>query len=92
MSIDNSTDFFYEESEIIIFPSSDNDSVLTTLNSSTTTEAGFDLLQRENPLEFWIGVSLAIASSIFIGGSFIIKKKALIKLSKGGLRANQGGN
>ncbi|KYN01128.1 Magnesium transporter NIPA2 [Cyphomyrmex costatus] len=40
---------------------------------------------------FYIGLGLAIASSIFIGASFIIKKKALIQLQKyGGLRASSG--
>ncbi|EGI62689.1 Magnesium transporter NIPA2 [Acromyrmex echinatior] len=41
---------------------------------------------------FYIGLGLAIASSVFIGASFIIKKKALIQLQKyGGLRASSGG-
>lgn len=42
--------------------------------------------------EFYIGLGLAISSSVFIGSSFIIKKKALIKLNRiGGLRASAGG-
>ncbi|KAG8222052.1 hypothetical protein J437_LFUL000496 [Ladona fulva] len=41
---------------------------------------------------YYIGLGLAISSSIFIGSSFIIKKRALIRLSKkGGLRAGAGG-
>lgn len=31
--------------------------------------------------DFYIGLSLAIISSFFIGSSFILKKKGLIKLS-----------
>ena len=31
--------------------------------------------------DFFIGLSLAILSSFFIGSSFILKKKGLIKLS-----------
>lgn len=31
--------------------------------------------------DFYIGLSLAIISSLFIGSSFILKKKGLIKLS-----------
>lgn len=42
--------------------------------------------------DFYIGLMLAISSSVFIGTSFIIKKKALIKLNRsGGLRAAAGG-
>ncbi|XP_076878017.1 magnesium transporter NIPA2 [Brachyhypopomus gauderio] len=41
---------------------------------------------------FYIGLSLAISSSVFIGGSFILKKKGLLRLaSKGSMRAGQGG-
>lgn len=42
--------------------------------------------------EFWIGLALAISSSLFIGSSFIIKKKALLRLNRhGGVRASAGG-
>ncbi|XP_017553961.1 magnesium transporter NIPA2 isoform X4 [Pygocentrus nattereri] len=42
--------------------------------------------------DFYIGLSLAIISSFFIGGSFILKKKGLLRLaSKGSMRAGQGG-
>lgn len=47
---------------------------------------------RIDLLGFWIGVALSVSSSIFIGASFIIKKRALLRLSKGGQRANQGGH
>lgn len=43
--------------------------------------------------DFYIGLGLAISSSIFIGGSFILKKKGLLRLaSKGGQRAGDGGH
>ncbi|KAJ1199230.1 hypothetical protein NDU88_003068 [Pleurodeles waltl] len=43
--------------------------------------------------DFYIGLALAISSSIFIGGSFILKKKGLLKLSgRGSVRAGQGGH
>ncbi|KAF7992764.1 hypothetical protein HCN44_005108 [Aphidius gifuensis] len=42
--------------------------------------------------EFYSGLGLAIISNIFIGASFIIKKKALINLQKNGLRAGAGGH
>lgn len=41
--------------------------------------------------EFYIGLGLAISSSVFIGSSFIIKKKGLIRLSRIGKRASAGG-
>ncbi|MBN3299753.1 NIPA2 protein, partial [Amia calva] len=43
--------------------------------------------------DFYIGLSLAISSSIFIGGSFILKKKGLLRLAgRGSMRAGQGGH
>ncbi|NXX42062.1 NIPA3 protein, partial [Tricholaema leucomelas] len=40
-----------------------------------------------------VGLALAVASSIFIGSSFILKKKGLLKLAdKGVCRAGQGGH
>ncbi|XP_063793020.1 magnesium transporter NIPA2-like isoform X2 [Pseudophryne corroboree] len=42
---------------------------------------------------FYVGLLLALSSSIFIGGSFILKKKGLLKLcGHGQLRAGQGGH
>ncbi|KAG5260496.1 hypothetical protein AALO_G00308950 [Alosa alosa] len=43
-------------------------------------------------IDFYIGLSLAVSSCLFIGGSFILKKKGLLRLaSKGSMRAGQGG-
>uniref|UniRef100_A0A1B6D9M1 Magnesium transporter NIPA2 n=3 Tax=Clastoptera arizonana TaxID=38151 RepID=A0A1B6D9M1_9HEMI len=45
-----------------------------------------------NERDFYIGLGLAISSSLFIGSSFIIKKIALIRLSRNGsIRAGSGG-
>lgn len=42
--------------------------------------------------DLYIGLGLSIASSVFIGGSFILKKKSLLALGKsGGVRAGAGG-
>uniref|UniRef100_S4RKF7 NIPA magnesium transporter 2 n=2 Tax=Petromyzon marinus TaxID=7757 RepID=S4RKF7_PETMA len=42
---------------------------------------------------FYVGLGLAISSSLFIGGSYILKKKGLLKLAKtGSTRAGQGGH
>ncbi|KAI1902669.1 hypothetical protein AGOR_G00018360 [Albula goreensis] len=46
-----------------------------------------------NRIDFYIGLSLAVSSSLFIGGSFILKKKGLLRLAKrGSTRAGQGGH
>uniref|UniRef100_A0A8C5YM47 Magnesium transporter n=1 Tax=Marmota marmota marmota TaxID=9994 RepID=A0A8C5YM47_MARMA len=46
--------------------------------------------------DFYIGLGMAMTSSIFIGGSFILKKKkkkGLLRLArKGPMRAGQGGH
>lgn len=42
--------------------------------------------------DFYVGLGLAVSSSLFIGTSFIIKKVSLNRLSHGGgVRAGQGG-
>lgn len=59
-------------------------------SSSTSSKPSLDELYTKQ--EFYIGLGLAISSSIFIGSSFIIKKLALIRLNRiGGLRASAGG-
>nr|CAC44630.1 hypothetical protein [Takifugu rubripes] len=46
-----------------------------------------------NRLDFYIGLSLAVSSSAFIGASFILKKRGLLRLArKGSMRAGQGGH
>jgi len=67
----------------------------TIMATTTNHSSAFD--HNTGPQEvdlgkFWIGVGLSVSSSVFIGASFIIKKKALLRLSKGGKRANQGGH
>ncbi|XP_013187347.1 magnesium transporter NIPA2 [Amyelois transitella] len=48
--------------------------------------------QEYDNLSFTIGLGLAVASSVFIGSSFIIKKLALRKqISSGNIRASAGG-
>ncbi|XP_044283239.1 magnesium transporter NIPA2-like isoform X2 [Varanus komodoensis] len=43
--------------------------------------------------DFYIGLGLALSSSLFIGGSFILKKKGLLRLnSRGSIRAGLGGH
>nr|XP_037870300.1 magnesium transporter NIPA2 isoform X2 [Bombyx mori] len=50
------------------------------------------LYEHYNDNSFYIGLGLAISSSIFIGSSFIIKKLALKKIiASGNVRAAAGG-
>ncbi|KAG2457146.1 magnesium transporter NIPA2 [Polypterus senegalus] len=49
--------------------------------------------QDRGRYDFYIGLVLAVSSSLFIGGSFILKKKGLLRLAKkGSMRAGQGGH
>ncbi|XP_076134673.1 magnesium transporter NIPA2 isoform X1 [Alosa pseudoharengus] len=61
----------------------------TDSNSTSSIAMG----QDRGKYDFYIGLGLAISSSIFIGGSFILKKKGLLRLArKGSMRAGQGGH
>ncbi|XP_010120448.1 PREDICTED: magnesium transporter NIPA3, partial [Chlamydotis macqueenii] len=58
---------------------------LNEMNWSVSTPAG-------SKCHLYVGLALAIGSSVFIGSSFILKKKGLLKLAdKGVPRAGQGG-
>uniref|UniRef100_G3SLY0 NIPA like domain containing 1 n=2 Tax=Loxodonta africana TaxID=9785 RepID=G3SLY0_LOXAF len=63
----------------------------TDLNSSITN---FSIsANTENKYSLYVGLVLAVSSSIFIGSSFILKKKGLLQLAKKGVtRAGQGGH
>lgn len=64
----------------------------TSTSSYTSTEHSGS--NGPNMVDFYIGLGLAVSSSIFIGSSFIIKKKALIKLANTTdvtKRASEGG-
>lgn len=55
-------------------------------------ENGTISVRQYDEAGFSIGLSLAVLSTIFIGSSFIIKKKALIRINnRGSLRAGAGG-
>ncbi|XP_034406204.1 magnesium transporter NIPA4 [Cyclopterus lumpus] len=57
-------------------------------NSSNSTDVLTDVIY--NP---WLGLTLALLSAFLIGGSVILKKKALLRLaSKGHTRAGDGGH
>lgn len=49
-------------------------------------------MSNENNSDFFIGLFLAISSSLFIGSSFIVKKFGLRRITiRGQLRASSGG-
>ncbi|KAK7137907.1 hypothetical protein R3I94_013527 [Phoxinus phoxinus] len=59
----------------------------------TATDGRYECkMDAANRTDFYIGLALAVSSTIFIGGSFILKKKGLLRLAKNGsTRAGQGG-
>ncbi|XP_047669327.1 magnesium transporter NIPA2 isoform X2 [Tachysurus fulvidraco] len=55
---------------------------------NVTEDHVFNMAQERGRYDFYIGLALAISSSVFIGGSFILKKKGLLRLArKGSMRA-----
>ncbi|XP_063316001.1 magnesium transporter NIPA3 [Pelobates fuscus] len=69
-------------------------SSFTLRNSTqTTNETSLDLAESfGNKYNIYIGLLLGISSSLFIGSSFIMKKKGLLRLAEKGItRAGQGG-
>ncbi|CAM5108920.1 unnamed protein product [Eretmochelys imbricata] len=71
------------ETQAPFFTYPDNHSNETNLSVSTSAGSKYRL---------YVGVALAIGSSIFVGSSFILKKKGLLQLAdKGVIRAGQGG-
>nr|CAD7455748.1 unnamed protein product [Timema tahoe] len=69
-------------------PSSMGDTYLPGMSSPGSGEG----TQPYDVTQFYIGLGLAVSSSVFIGSSFIIKKKALLRLNRtGSVRAGAGG-
>lgn len=59
---------------------------------STSSTENVDLTDPVARSHFYTGLGLAISSSVFIGSSFIVKKKGLLRISKQGqTRAGAGG-
>uniref|UniRef100_A0A336N1L2 CSON008279 protein n=1 Tax=Culicoides sonorensis TaxID=179676 RepID=A0A336N1L2_CULSO len=62
------------------------------MDTDEDSRTNSDVSELYKQKEFYVGLMLAVSSSIFIGSSFIIKKKGLLRLSKkGSLRASAGG-
>ncbi|XP_002001932.3 magnesium transporter NIPA2 [Drosophila mojavensis] len=73
-------------SEASLLPPAVATSPISAASASNT------LTESISNTDFYIGVGLAISSCFFIGSSFIIKKKALLRLSRHGeVRAAAGG-
>eukprot|EP00057_Strongylocentrotus_purpuratus_P030188 XP_780942.2 PREDICTED: magnesium transporter NIPA2 [Strongylocentrotus purpuratus] len=64
-------------------------SFMSTSNSTMACDISEETMTSE---DFYIGLTLAICSSGFIGSSFVIKKQALIKISAHAVRAGDGGH
>ncbi|EDO31653.1 predicted protein [Nematostella vectensis] len=70
--------------------------VSTSAWPSTQGIATSDRMSRDaseaSSRDFYTGLGLAISSSVFIGSSFIVKKKGLLRVAqRSGVRAGQGG-
>ncbi|XP_071980797.1 magnesium transporter NIPA3 [Engystomops pustulosus] len=62
------------------------------LLQNVSNETNLNVAAFRNKYNLYIGLMLAISSSLFIGSSFIMKKKGLLRLAdKGVTRAGQGG-
>ncbi|XP_044148788.1 magnesium transporter NIPA3 [Bufo gargarizans] len=75
-----------------IMNTSENLSSFVLHNISQSNETNLSIASVRNKYNLYIGLILAISSSLFIGSSFIMKKKGLLRLAeKGVTRAGQGG-
>ncbi|KAM9451545.1 magnesium transporter NIPA4 [Clarias gariepinus] len=66
-----------------------------TLSSEYNSTAAVPALSSDkwSKCDFWIGLTLAVLSAFLIGGSVILKKKALLRLAANGeTRAGEGGH
>ncbi|XP_060792343.1 magnesium transporter NIPA4 isoform X2 [Neoarius graeffei] len=73
---------------------SDKASNWTLISEYNSTTAAPPLSpDKWSKCNFWIGLALAVLSAFLIGGSVILKKKALLRLAENGqIRAGEGGH
>ncbi|KAI1902981.1 hypothetical protein AGOR_G00022480 [Albula goreensis] len=65
----------------------------STVSESHNATGIIAATEKWSNYNFWIGLSLAVFSAFLIGGSVILKKKALLRLAdKGETRAGDGGH
>ncbi|XP_067626140.1 magnesium transporter NIPA2 [Eurosta solidaginis] len=78
-----------DPSASLVMGDTDRSSSISNVGATSPAPALADLYSQ---IDSYIGVGLAICSCFFIGFSFIIKKKALLRLSRQGeMRASAGG-
>ncbi len=75
--------FFYEDGNVTCF--------WECWNASELMEKYREPGVMDPDLQYLVGLVLAISSSVFIGASFIVKKKSLIRLSAKASKAGRGG-
>ncbi|XP_067232285.1 magnesium transporter NIPA4 [Chanodichthys erythropterus] len=62
-------------------------------NKNSTVNTAVPAIDKWSNYNFWTGLTLAVLSAFLIGGSIILKKKALLRLaSTGETRAAEGGH
>lgn len=72
----------------------DNSTDIPTASANIVTQVVTVVVEASNKKnkDFWIGFGLAVSSSIFIGTSFIVKKKGLLRVARNSnQRAGSGG-
>lgn len=63
---------------------STGDTTEVTSEASIVTQVVTVVVEASNQKDkdFWIGLGLAVSSSLFIGTSFIVKKKGLLRVAR----------
>ncbi|CAB4018729.1 Magnesium transporter NIPA2, partial [Paramuricea clavata] len=65
--------------------------IISTISPGISNKQN-EISDEDSYRDFYTGLGLAISSSVFIGSSFIIKKKGLLRVSQSsGVRAGSGG-
>ncbi|TRY57568.1 hypothetical protein DNTS_023503 [Danionella cerebrum] len=86
--------FCATSASVCVFDTSINTTLISddSNENGTVGEAALSI-DKWNNYNFWIGLTLAVLSSFLIGGSVILKKKALLRLASAGeTRAAEGGH
>lgn len=79
---------FCGSQSVLCVVSGDQPPFFPHLDNNNTTD-----LQTHNSYNLWLGLTLALLSAFLIGGSVILKKKALLRLANTGhTRAGDGGH
>ena len=63
-------------------PATEEDATITAANVITQVVTVLVEASNKKDKDFWIGFGLAVSSSLFIGTSFIVKKKGLLRVAR----------